>query len=86
MEMRKRFFATLLAAALCAALFAGCGEKGAGPSGISKEEFNKARLGMNHYELLKIIGGNGDQIAEEEQNSVPIPTNTLVKKGATPLL
>lgn len=70
MEMRKRFFATLLAAALCAALFAGCGEKGAGPSGISKEEFNKARLGMNHYELLKIIGGNGDQIAEEEQNSV----------------
>lgn len=68
--MRKRFFATLLAAALCAALFSGCGEKGAGPSGISKEEFGKVRMGMNNYELLKLIGGNGDRIVEDEQNSV----------------
>ncbi len=68
--MRKRFLATLLAAALCAALFAGCGEKGAGPSGIRKEEFDKIWMVMDNYGLLKLIGGNGDRIAEDEQNSV----------------
>ena len=55
-----------MAAALCAALFAGCGEKGAGPSGIRKEEFDKIWMGMDNYELLKLIGGNGDRIAEDE--------------------
>lgn len=27
-------------------------------------------MGMDNYELLKLIGGNGDRIAEDEQNSV----------------
>lgn len=65
--MIKKFGAVLLAAVLVIGA-AGCAKKvEPDPSGISKAEYDKIRIGMDEYDVNDIIGGNGELVSEQEE-------------------
>lgn len=68
--MKKKVLSIILALSIMTVVLMGCG--GAGPEGISQDEYDNIYNGMSQYEAFEVIGGTGDKISESTTDEATI--------------
>lgn len=66
--MKKKI--TLFLLIICSMILVGCQKKEIDPKNISKEEYDKIKIGMDQFEVNKIVEGMGEKISESKNGTV----------------
>ena len=66
----KKWLLCMMLVVTCWAI-TGCSEnQGAGPEGISLDEYNQIDIGMSQFEVNEIVGGSGEKIGEQKEEHI----------------